>query len=214
MEPTMKLFEKNEVEPAIDYLFTNDMLKSIANIDTLPKSVIYQAAQTIFGKSIVNLANAMIIQEISITKFIPRILAMIHYSGMQAGMISMYLAETAQQMVIHDVMSPDFTPMKGFDPDKVWNPNFDPADGYKNAFNPYIMLLRCQIYIDMTKEFADKNISFMNYLVCTADNGFEETLRRIYNLKDGEVARIWFPLLPALDYTNISRMIDMVERFA
>ena len=210
----MRLFANNEIEPAIDYLFGQNMLGQIANVDTLPKEVIYQVAQTIFGKSVVDLANASVVQEICITKFIPNILAIIHHSGLKAGMITMSLTEACQQLILTDMMKPDFKPMKAFDPNKVWNPNLDPADGHMNAFNPFIILLRLQLYIDMTKEFADKHVSFMNYLVCTTDNSFEETLRKIYNLKEGESARIWFPVLPSLDFTAVSRITEIVEQFA
>lgn len=210
----MRLFAKNEIEPAIDYLFGQNMLGQIANVGNMPKQAIYQAAQTIFGKSVVDLANAAVVQDICITKFIPNILAIMHHSGLKAGMVTMTLAEAAQQLILYDMMQPDFKPMKAFDPNKVWNPNLDPADGHMNAFNPFIILFRLQLYIDMTKEFADKHVSFMNYLVCTADDAFEETLRKIYSLKDGEVARIWFPVLPSLDFTPISRMTEIVERFA
>ena len=79
----MRLFANNEIEPAIDYLFGQNMLGQIANVDTLPKEVIYQVAQTIFGKSVVDLANASVVQEICITKFIPNL-----YSSVNIFIIS------------------------------------------------------------------------------------------------------------------------------
>ncbi len=212
----LKLFEKDEIEPAIDYLFDKQYVKAL-QFDkelNLPKSVIYQAGRNIFGKSVVQIANAVKIQDTCLDSVIPSILAILKHSGIDCGFMLMSLASIATNMVLADMKRPDFEPMKAFNEDKIWNPNFDPKDGYKNAFNPYISLARANIFIDISKEFANTHVSFMRYLLNSSDGDLEQTIHKIYQLKPGEVGRIYFNLLPAFDYTNISRIVDMVEEFA
>ena len=212
----LKLFEKDEFETAIDYLFDKQYIKAL-QLDkelNIPKSVIYQAGINIFGKSVDQIAKEIKIKNICFDSIIPSILAILKHSEINCGLMMMSLASIATNMMLADMKRPDFEPMKSFDQDKVWNPNFDPRDGYKNAFNPYISLARVNIFIDISKEFADSHESFMRYLLNSSDGDLEQTVQKIYQLKPGELARIYFNLLPAIDYNNISRVVDMVEEFA
>lgn len=212
-----KLFKSTDIEPALEFLFSNDLIKSFSQFSNMDAAASKQAmihiGKHMFGKSTVDFANAIIIEDAMLKDYLPHITTILQHSKLESGLITMNPYPVMMDIFKANVKKMGSALLQPFDQNKLWLPNLDPKDGYRNMFNPYISLIRCNVFIDITKKFADNNTYFMNHL-CKITGDFEPTLRKIYKLKEGEAARIYFNLLPAVNFDNISRVFDMIEQFA